>query len=97
MSKDTFTQAILSRMEIVREYARLSALSTLSDVEAERLAEILELALDDDVLDFLINEAEIFLAHEQNLLDEDSIHYYKDQQAKLSEYLPLGDKNVAPI
>jgi hypothetical protein len=84
-------------MEIVREYTRLSALSTLSDVEAERLAEILGLALDDDVFEFLINEAEIFLAHDQNLLDEDSIHYYKDQQAKLSEYLPVGSKNVWPI
>ncbi|MFB2838458.1 peptidoglycan-binding domain-containing protein [Floridanema evergladense] len=64
----------------VLEYCRLASRSTLSEPEADRMAEILELALSDSFLDFLINEADHFLAHHLDLIDKSFI---KNEQAKL--------------
>lgn len=83
-----------SLMEIVREYCSLMNLTELSDLEEERLAEILELANSDNCLDFWINEANHFIGHELGLLKEDDRNFYKDQQAKMREYLGIMCKPV---
>lgn len=77
--------------EIVREYTRLAALPSLSDAEADRLSQILDLAQEDRVLDFWISEIDHFLDHELGLWDPE---YDRDQQFKLKEYLAVA---VNPI
>lgn len=86
--------ALLSpeRMEIVREYCKLRLLPDLSEEQANRIAEILELADTDRIVDFLITEADHSLGHYLGLLDEASRHSYKNQQALLREY--LGTPNL---
>jgi len=64
----------------VLEYCRLASRPTLSEVEADRMAEILESAQSDSLLDFLINEADHLLAHNLDLIDE---YLIKNEQAKL--------------
>ncbi|NEO30937.1 MAG: hypothetical protein F6K36_11005 [Symploca sp. SIO3C6] len=59
----------------------------LSELEEERLAEILELANCDSQLNFWMDESNHFLGHELNLLEENDRNFYKDQQAKMREYL----------
>lgn len=78
----------------VEEYQYLGTLDKLSDSEADRLIEILELAQSNSLLNYLIQEVDIYLADKLNLLDFDCLHYYENQRAKLREYLEtkLEDK-----
>lgn len=73
--------------DLVREYCRLASTINLSEAEADRLNEILELAESDGRLDFWLNEADHFLAHELSLTSKTSIYNVENQQAKLREYL----------
>lgn len=75
------------RLDVVRLYCNLVVRRTLSDSEVGCLSQILELAESDGVLDFWINEADHFIAHELNLTDEESIHACENQQARLREGL----------
>jgi hypothetical protein len=84
---DAHSTATLNLLDIVREYCQLAVRRNLSDPEADRLEQILTLAEFDGYLDFWINEADHFLAHELNLTDEESIYDCDNQQAKLREYL----------
>lgn len=74
----------------VLNYCRLASRATLSEEEADRIAEILQLAQSDSLLDFLINEADHFLAHHLDLIDESFI---KNDQAKLREFLIIPNNN----
>ncbi|MBD2465733.1 peptidoglycan-binding protein [Oscillatoria sp. FACHB-1407] len=51
------------------------------------MSEILELAESDGVLDFWLNEADHFLAHELNLTNKESIYKFENQLANLREHL----------
>lgn len=73
--------------DLVREYCRLAVQRPLSDADMNRLEQILTLAESDGLLDFWINEADHFLAHELALTDESSIHACENQQAMLREHL----------
>ncbi|NES20706.1 MAG: filamentous hemagglutinin N-terminal domain-containing protein [Symploca sp. SIO3E6] len=76
-----------AQKNLVLEYARLAARSELSELEAERMGEILELAESDDLLSILINEVDYFVFQELNLLDEDSIYHYENQKARIKEFI----------
>lgn len=82
----------LNPPDILKEYCHLASRQHLSDPEAERLVEILTLAESDGHLDFWINEADHFLAHELNLVSDEVIYTYENQQAKLREYLSSSEK-----
>lgn len=74
-------------LNIVREYCKLASRRRLSEPETERLTQILKLAESDSHLDFWLNEADHFLAHELNLINDESIYTCENQQARLREYL----------
>jgi len=76
-----------AQSNLVLEYARLAARSELSELEADRMGEILELAESDDVLGILINEVDYFVLQELNLLDDDSVHHYENQKARIKEFI----------
>jgi Putative peptidoglycan binding domain len=73
--------------DMVWEYCRLAAQKQLSEADADRLHEILVMAESDGWLDFWLNEADHFLAHELSLTSQISIHNFENQQARLREYL----------
>jgi|GEM_PF-3355230 len=76
-----------AQSNLVLEYARLAARSELSELEADRMGEILELAESDDVLGIMINEVDYFVLQELNLLDDDSVHHYENQKARIKEFI----------
>lgn len=73
--------------DIVREYCRLASQRSLSETAANRLTEILRIAESNGWIDFWLNEADHFLAHDLNLTSKESIHQFENQQAKLRENL----------
>lgn len=89
VQEDILIQAVryFAESQELREYCKLACRSSLSEQEAERLAEILELAELDALLNFWISESDYLIAHELNLLDEAGIYQYRNQQARLREYL----------
>jgi hypothetical protein len=74
----------LETRSIVQEYCYLATLNNLSEQQQERMVEILKVAEADSILDFWINEADHFIGHKLDLIDENSC---KNQQARLREYL----------
>ena len=76
---------------IVREYYQLRVLPNLSEQQADRIGEIMELATTDQVIDFWLTEVDHALGHALNLLDESCRYSYQDQQALLREYLGIDD------
>ncbi|QHG20944.1 MULTISPECIES: hypothetical protein [unclassified Nostoc] len=69
---------------IIREYCSLASLSSLSESEAQRIADILEIAQIDQILDFWMTEADYVIGHNLNLIHENE---QKNFQARLREYL----------
>ncbi|MEO0540366.1 MAG: peptidoglycan-binding domain-containing protein [Cyanobacteria bacterium P01_A01_bin.105] len=77
-------------LSLVREYCFISSLEKLSDREADRLYQIISMAEDDSCLEFWLNEADHFLAHELGLSGKIS-HPVEtaNQKAELLEHLDL--------
>jgi hypothetical protein len=84
---DTTSDFRLDCPDIIREYCKLSSQENLSEADADRLSQILEIAESDEWIDFWLNEADHFLAHELNLTNRESIYNFENQQAKLREHL----------
>lgn len=80
-------EANQEQLNIVSEYALLACRQELSELEAKRMSNILEIAQEDDVLCLLINEVDYFICSELNLLDEDNLHYYQNQKARIKEFI----------
>lgn len=77
-------------LRIVREYCSLAVKEDLCEDDETRMREILELAEADGLLDFWLNEADHFLAHELDLTNRESICRFENQQAHLREHLDNG-------
>ena len=77
--------------ETIRDYAFLSRLNTLSDEQSNRYATILSEAIENNTLDFLINEVEHVISHELGFIDMEGT---KNDQALLREYLGLDTDRV---
>ena len=75
------------RKDILQEYYDLAVRCDLSELEAERMVQILQLAEEDDILSFWLNEIDYLLSEEMKLLEDSNIRFYADEQAKLREYL----------
>ncbi|MGD1910949.1 MAG: hypothetical protein ACFB2X_08870 [Rivularia sp. (in: cyanobacteria)] len=70
--------------QIIQEYCYLATLKSLSEEQSEQMSEILEIAIADEVIDFLIAEADHFIGHKFNIIDDNEC---KNCQANLREYL----------
>ena len=73
--------------QILQEYAKLATLSELSEQEADRMGEILELAYSDEMLTLLINEIDDLIDQSQHLSLDDEDIKSKNQQARLKEFI----------
>jgi Putative peptidoglycan binding domain len=73
--------------EVVREYCKLATQKQLSPAETDRMLAILQDAESDGWLDFWINEADHFIAHELDQTHHASIRDFENQQAYLREHL----------
>ncbi|MGB3204073.1 MAG: tetratricopeptide repeat protein [Crinalium sp.] len=94
----TITAPTLEQQQIIKEYANLANRSELSDSEAERIGEILELSESDEVLSFFINEIDYLNFQELNLLSKDNISKYENQIARIIELLDIEfDTQQRPI
>lgn len=91
MLEDILAKSTPTIMNIVREYYQLRVLSSLSNQQADRIGEILELTNTNQILNVWITEVDHAVGHERNLLDQACRASYKDQQALLREYLGLVD------
>ncbi|MEA5595739.1 hypothetical protein [Rivularia sp. UHCC 0363] len=80
--------------QIIQEYCYLAGLKSLSEEQSEQMTEILVLAMEDKVIDFLITEADHFIGHKFNMIDEEEC---KNYQANLREYLLLDELEVDKI
>ena len=79
------------RKALAEEYQRLSYLLILNPLQEERIAYILELALQDPRLDSLIQKIDL------EALSDDDLHSILDQQAKMREYLGIeGEASSFP-
>ncbi|NER45717.1 MAG: hypothetical protein F6J92_03320 [Symploca sp. SIO1A3] len=76
---------------LIQEYQRLARLPVLSDANSERMLRILEIAESDEELSSELEKIDLKINQELGLLDDKHTQYYKDQQAKLREYLGLED------
>ena len=83
---DLLSKSTPEIMQIAQEYGRLAAIRNPSEAEADRLGEILEMASQDCLLSFWIEEADHLLGHDLGLLDEHDRESYQDQQALLREH-----------
>jgi hypothetical protein len=83
--EDILSQSPPEIMQIVLEYGKLATLINPSEAEADRLADILADACENDVLSFWLAEVDHCLGHHLGLLDEDDREDYLDQQALLRE------------
>ncbi|MEO0686338.1 MAG: hypothetical protein AAFY76_15195 [Cyanobacteria bacterium J06649_11] len=72
--------------QTIQEYCYLAALKSLSEQQQERMEEILKIASEDEVINFLIAEADHFIGHKLDIIDETEC---KNYQAALREYLLL--------
>ena len=91
MHEDNFIEKMLESSgkysNILHEYCELAAIPELSEADSDRLSQILEQACSDRALGFLLNELDFFIAKKLELLNQESVSNYKDQQAFLREHL----------
>jgi hypothetical protein len=94
--KDLLTSSTPALMEIVLEYAELASIQNPSEVQADRLGEILSIASENELLNFWLTEMDHFMGHHLGLLNEDHRESYKDQQALLREHRGERARGVQP-
>jgi hypothetical protein len=88
----------LYAVKLAQEYEKISVLENLSNLEADRLVEILEIAESNSQLNSLISEIDFCLAFKKGYLNENSINYYESQRAKLRESLKINlDKEESDL
>jgi hypothetical protein len=84
--EDILSQSTLEIMTLALTYGRLASLPNPSNEEQQQLADILAIAIDNEILNFWITEVDHSLGHQMGFLDEDCRESYKDQQALLREH-----------
>jgi hypothetical protein len=84
------------RIKIAKEYANLATRSELSEGEADCMGKILELAVSDKVLSFLISEIDNSIGEELHLLDDENIDNLKNKQARLMEFIGVQTEGQFP-
>ena len=72
--------------ELAIEYGQLISLLKLTDMQGERLQEILDCACDNGALSFWISELDHVIGHETGLLNPDCRRDYDNKKALFKEY-----------
>jgi hypothetical protein len=72
----------LKYRDIIYEYCNLASQQTLTQLQAERIGEILQLAEFDPWFDFLVAEVDHILAHELGLIREPAIKHQLQELKK---------------
>lgn len=90
---------MLKTKQLIEDYKRIGTLKTLSEADSDRLSKILAIAESDSVLADLICEADLEIAEELNLINEESIRHSEEVRIKLAErfgitYASSDDKNT---
>ncbi len=80
-------QQSLKYGEIIQEYCTLASQRSLTQLQAERIEEILQHAQFDPWLDFLIDEADHILDHELGLIKEPFIKHQQNELKKAIDRL----------
>lgn len=93
-SGDLLGQSSPAIMKQALEYARLAALPHPTEAEKNQLGQILEQAVEDEIISFWIAEIDHLLGHHLGLLDESARETYRDQQAFLIDYAGKGYLNT---
>jgi hypothetical protein len=83
---DILTQSTSEIMALALEYSQLASRPHPSDEESDRLADILAMAVNDDILSFWLTEVDHCLGHHLGFLNEDHRESYMDQQSLLREH-----------
>ncbi|MGB3509801.1 MAG: hypothetical protein WBA93_11270 [Microcoleaceae cyanobacterium] len=89
-------QLTTKQKSFIQEYSELANLPELSESNAERMGEILEMAESDDLLSSLIEKIDDSISEELGLFSEDNLEYYENQKAKIKEFLPVNNQNQFP-
>ncbi|WP_143727915.1 hypothetical protein [Moorena bouillonii] len=89
ISTESPTQSNLRRLELLLEYCQLAARPSLSVSDSNRMADILKVAEADEILTLLIDKADLVIAKQFSWLSDNDIDTYKNQIAKLEEYLEI--------
>jgi len=84
---NNFIDKSTQQLKIATEYFSLAILPELSDAEADRLEEILELAQFDDHLSSLINKIDCFVLKELKCFEPDELERDNNQIARIKEFL----------
>lgn len=82
--------------EVFLEYCELAIRPSLSFSETERIAEILEQAQVDEMLNLLIDEADLYIAKRFSWLSAEAADSYNNQIAKLEEYAEIFCSEDSP-
>jgi hypothetical protein len=86
-----------SREAVILDYVKLAHRPTLSNRDQERLEEILELTLSDNVLSFLLAEVDVITSRESNSFDEMLIEKCQNQLRESLYSLPKSPKQSLKI
>ena len=84
-SNDVFNLTPPDYIELLKEYYDLVNATELSEEQAERFSEILEIAEQNEKLSLLFNEIDDFVMQELNLLDEKHLQVNEKQKESLRE------------
>ncbi|MGD1704309.1 hypothetical protein, partial [Dapis sp. BLCC M229] len=72
---------------LIQEYSKLANLPELSESEADRIGEILEMAESDNLLSSWIEKIDEEISENNGLFSEENLDYYENQKAKIKEFL----------
>ncbi|NET15061.1 MAG: tetratricopeptide repeat protein [Okeania sp. SIO1H6] len=81
-------QLTLRQKTLIQEYSKLANLPELSEFQADRMGEILEMAESDDLLSSWIEKIDEEISEELGLFSEEKLDYYENQKARIKEFLP---------
>jgi hypothetical protein len=87
--KELIASSTSSTIKTALEYGDLATRPELVEADVDRMKFILTQASNDPVLNFWIDEIDHCLAHQLDLLDQDSQHDYERQQRLLERNLAV--------
>ena len=83
-------QLTAEKKSLIQEYSKLANLPELSESNADRMGEILEMAESDDLLSFWIEKIDEEISERLGLFSEENLDYYENQKARIKEFLPVN-------
>lgn len=96
LCEDILSRTTSDVTQLLIEYGCLGEKPFLTNSQEKRLDEILERAINDEVLDFWIQEIDHILAHELNLIDSTWMSEQRDWAALLREYAGISIPKLRP-